>query len=61
MGMNWAKSSYSQKGADNCVECRSDRREGVSIRDSRYPERGHLAFPRAEWQGFLDSVKRGEL
>ncbi|MFD0775470.1 DUF397 domain-containing protein [Streptomonospora algeriensis] len=37
----WSKSSYSE-GATNCVECRAG--EGTAqVRDTQYPEHGHLA------------------
>ncbi|MFD0803108.1 DUF397 domain-containing protein [Streptomonospora algeriensis] len=47
----WSKSSYSE-GATNCVECRAG--EGTAqVRDTQYPEHGHLAFPYREWSAFV--------
>ncbi|WP_017591403.1 DUF397 domain-containing protein [Nocardiopsis potens] len=56
----WKKSSYSHGNGGACVEV-AEAPQAVKMRDTQNRERGHLAFPRAEWQGFLDSVKRGRL
>ncbi|WP_311546332.1 Scr1 family TA system antitoxin-like transcriptional regulator [Streptomonospora wellingtoniae] len=52
MQNEWKKSSYSEGGATNCVECRTDS-DLALVRDTRHREAGHLAFPLAEWQAFL--------
>ena len=55
----WHKSSYSNTGGQ-CVEVR----EGlavVDVRDTQHRERGHLAFPTAEWAALLRGVRAGEL
>ncbi|MDA2812111.1 DUF397 domain-containing protein [Nocardiopsis sp. RSe5-2] len=57
----WARASYSQKGMDNCVECRSAPEPGVLMRDTRHRHLGHLEFPVAEWEGFLRPLKQREL
>lgn len=56
--LRFRKSSYSQP--QNCVEV-ADLPRGAAVRDSQNPERGHLAFPAAEWSAFLTAARRGEL
>ncbi|WP_017623433.1 DUF397 domain-containing protein [Nocardiopsis chromatogenes] len=61
MMMNdWYKSSYSQGGGDNCVECRGG--EGsVQVRDTQNRSLGHLSFPMEEWAALLWGARSGEL
>lgn len=54
------KSSYSQPTGGNCVEV-ADLPGASAVRDSKHPEKGHLEFPAAEWQAFLDAVKTDRL
>jgi hypothetical protein len=58
--MSWRKSSYSENGGANCVEVgiTADGRAG-GIRDSRSPERGHLAVTPARLGQLLADVKAG--
>ncbi|WP_241672122.1 DUF397 domain-containing protein [Streptomyces sp. IB2014 016-6] len=49
----WRKSSFSDAGADNCVEL-ARHIDRVMIRDSWYPHRAVLGFSRAPWKAFLD-------
>ncbi|TQN33191.1 uncharacterized protein DUF397 [Haloactinospora alba] len=56
MNENWVKSSYSQKGMDNCVECRGEERT-VQVRDTQNRRLGHLSFSTSEWQAFLTEVR----
>ena len=58
LGTDWAKSSYSQKGADNCVECRATTQKGVAVRDSQNPLLCNLSVAAAEWAAFIQSTKR---
>jgi hypothetical protein len=60
--LSWRKSSYSSNGGANCVEIgsTSDGR-AAGIRDSKSPERGHLAVTPVMLRALLVSVKRGEL
>ncbi|MFD9871618.1 DUF397 domain-containing protein [Streptomyces niveus] len=52
----WHKSSFSDAGADNCVEIAWDT-DRVMIRDSRYPHRAVLGFSRAHWKAFFDHTR----
>ncbi|GAA2663338.1 MULTISPECIES: DUF397 domain-containing protein [Actinosynnema] len=53
----WFKSSYSNAGGDQCVECRAvvDR---VSVRDSKNPAGGVLRVSAASWSAFTARLKR---
>ena len=54
----WRKSSYSDGGANNCVEV-SDGHPGiVPVRDSKSPSAGPLLFSAASWSVFTEGVKR---
>lgn len=55
MKPEFRKSSYSN-ASQNCVEV-ADMPGASAVRDSKRPEAGHLEFPAAEWQAFLDAVK----
>ncbi|WP_406439806.1 DUF397 domain-containing protein [Streptomyces sp. NBC_00631] len=53
----WHKSSYSSFGdGDSCVEI-ADSPTRISIRDSKDPTAGALAFPPAAFTRFLDALK----
>ncbi|WP_431043678.1 DUF397 domain-containing protein [Streptomyces sp. P1-3] len=57
---SWRKSSYSDGGADNCVEV-ADGFPGVTpIRDSKDPHGPALLFSADGWSSFVSAVKRGE-
>ena len=53
----WRKSSTSGDG--ECVEVMISP-DGVSVRDSKAPDEGRLAFTRGEWSAFIAGVKSGE-
>jgi hypothetical protein len=73
----WTKSTYSQGGATNCVECRwtkssysQDRgncvecrttESRVHIRDTQHRDHGHLAIPTREWAALLGALRRDEV
>ncbi|GAB3445531.1 DUF397 domain-containing protein [Streptomonospora sediminis] len=42
----------------NCVAV-AESSTGAAIRDSKYPDAGHLSFSAAEWTAFLTAVKTG--
>lgn len=54
---DWQKSSYSSRGADNCLECRTDHGH-VLIRDTQHRHLGQLEVPASEWRAFLAEVER---
>jgi Domain of unknown function (DUF397) len=57
----WRKSSRTNgNGGNNCVEV-SDLGIVAAIRDSKDPDGPRLLLTRPQWQGFTNSVKRGEL
>lgn len=59
-GLTWCKSSYSSSG--NCVEVGTAAAGTVAgIRDSKSPERGHLAVEPEAWRAFLAAIKAGRL
>lgn len=47
----YRKSSHSANASD-CVEV-ADLRPGVAVRDSKFPDHGHLLFPGPEWVALL--------
>jgi hypothetical protein len=55
----WAKSSYSD-GGTNCVEVARDS-GAAKMRDTQHRESGFLEFGAAEWRGFIEGVKAGEV
>ncbi|MGW2023350.1 DUF397 domain-containing protein [Streptomyces decoyicus] len=57
VGAEWRKSSYSDGGADNCVEIVDGFPGVVPVRDSKNPTGGVLLFPVAAWAGFIGGVK----
>lgn len=60
-GVAWRKSSYSDGGANNCVEIAGGIPGAVPVRDSKNPEGPVLLFPAAAWSGFIGGVKDGRL
>ncbi|WP_461004154.1 DUF397 domain-containing protein [Streptomonospora sediminis] len=59
ISQSFRKSSHS--GHDvNCAEV-ADLPAGAALRDSKYPEAGHLIFPAAEWDAFLTAARAAEL
>ncbi|MDS1270733.1 DUF397 domain-containing protein [Lipingzhangella sp. LS1_29] len=60
LNQDWTKSSYSQRGESNCVECRTDTGR-VFLRDSQHPAHGNLTLSLPEWQAFLRAVREGEV
>ena len=57
----WRKASRSDNGG-NCVEVGTTAGGSVAgIRDSKSPERGHLAVTPAMLGALLDDVRRGQL
>ncbi|WP_030987926.1 DUF397 domain-containing protein [Streptomyces sp. NRRL S-1813] len=59
VGAAWRKSSYSDGGADNCIEIADGFPGVVPVRDSKYPSGGVLLFPVDAWAGFMGGVKEG--
>ncbi|GES31686.1 DUF397 domain-containing protein [Streptomyces angustmyceticus] len=57
----WRKSSYSDGGADNCVEVSDGFPGAVPVRDSKNPTGGVLLFPAAAWSAFIATVKANPL
>jgi hypothetical protein len=60
--VQWRKASRSSNGGASCVEVgTSATGQCAGIRDSKAPERGHLAVTPVMLGELLASVKRGEL
>lgn len=57
--LKFRKSTHSA-GASECVEV-ADLLVGAAVRDSKYPEKGHLSFPAMEWEAFLGAARDGRL
>ncbi|MFE0187187.1 DUF397 domain-containing protein [Streptomyces sp. NPDC058989] len=58
----WRKSSYSDGGADNCVEVADGLPAIVPVRDSKnLPAGPVLLFPAGAWSAFIRTVKAGRL
>ncbi|MFJ9376003.1 DUF397 domain-containing protein [Streptomyces sp. NPDC101455] len=53
----WRKSSYSQGGANDCVEVADGYTGLVPVRDSKTPTSPPLILGAAAWSGFVDGVK----
>lgn len=54
---DWRKSSYSQGGANNCVEVRGATSSAVQVRDSKHPDTLRLSFDHGAWVSFLHELK----
>jgi hypothetical protein len=60
--MNWRKSSFSGNSGGNCVEVGTTPvGRAAGIRDSKSPERGHLAVTPEALGALLGAVKAGRL
>ncbi|MFJ5799495.1 DUF397 domain-containing protein [Streptomyces decoyicus] len=55
-GAAWRKSSYSDGGANNCIEIADGFPGVVPVRDSKNPTGGVLLFPAAAWSAFIGGV-----
>ncbi|WP_433857183.1 DUF397 domain-containing protein [Streptomyces kronopolitis] len=53
----WHKSSYSDGGADNCIEVADSFPGAVPVRDSKSPGGPVLLFPDGAWSAFIGGVK----
>ena len=53
--MQWRKSSYSNGGANACVEVAST--DGVLVRDTTNRDGGTLAFTVGAWKAFTAGLK----
>ncbi|MDF3142891.1 MULTISPECIES: DUF397 domain-containing protein [unclassified Streptomyces] len=54
---DWRKSSYSEGGANNCVEVADGYAGVVPVRDSKVPHGGVLVFGASSWSAFVHDVK----
>ncbi|MEU9189617.1 DUF397 domain-containing protein [Streptomyces sp. NPDC048484] len=54
----WRKSSYSEGGANDCVEVADGYLGLVPVRDSKTPAARPLAFSALSWSAFMEGVKR---
>lgn len=60
--LTWRKSSFSGNGGPNCVEVGTAAAgSAAGIRDSKSPERGHLAVSPGMLGALLADVKAGRL
>jgi len=57
----WRKSSRSGGNGGQCVEVTFVGAEAVAVRDSKYPDGGHLAVSPAVWGGFIAHLKTREV
>ncbi|MFI8947989.1 DUF397 domain-containing protein [Streptomyces sp. NPDC053750] len=53
----WRKSSYSDGGANNCVEVADGCPGLVPVRDSKVPEGRVLVFGGGSWDAFVAGMK----
>ncbi|WP_155058927.1 DUF397 domain-containing protein [Streptomyces blattellae] len=53
----WRKSSYSDGGANNCVEVADGYPGTVPVRDSKTPTIRPLIFSASSWSVFVERVK----
>ncbi|MFD5843390.1 DUF397 domain-containing protein [Streptomyces chartreusis] len=54
----WRKSSYSEGGANDCVEVSDDHPGIVPVRDSKRPDDSPvLVFTATSWTSFLSGIK----
>ena len=53
--LTWRKSSHSGSNGGQCVEVAASGR--VLVRDSKYPDRGHLGFSAQTWREFAARIK----
>ncbi|MFE2373664.1 DUF397 domain-containing protein [Streptomyces sp. NPDC059398] len=55
---HWCKSSYSDGGANNCVEVAHGYPGLVPVRDSKAPAGPALIFPDSAWTSFIQAVRK---
>ncbi|MEU0198369.1 MULTISPECIES: DUF397 domain-containing protein [unclassified Streptomyces] len=53
----WRKSSYSEGGANDCVEVADNCPRTVPVRDSKRPQGPILVFGATSWTSFLADVR----
>ncbi|MEU9284220.1 DUF397 domain-containing protein [Streptomyces sp. NPDC048275] len=53
----WRKSSYSDGGANNCIEVADGYADLVPVRDSKIPDARPLVFSAVSWSAFMEGVK----
>ncbi|MGW0824871.1 DUF397 domain-containing protein [Streptomyces sp. NPDC002845] len=53
----WRKSSYSEGGANDCVEVADGYAGIVPVRDSKTPAARPLVFSVASWSAFVSNVR----
>jgi len=53
----WRKSTYSEGGANDCVEVADDHPGIVPVRDSKTPHAHPLVFSAASWTAFVARLK----
>lgn len=58
MKPTWRKSSYSDGGANNCVEVADNWPGVVPVRDSKRSDSPVLVFRSGSWASFLTYVKK---
>jgi hypothetical protein len=56
--VTWHKSSYSDGGANNCVEVAEGNSTLVPVRDSKVTDGPVIVFGVAPWAAFLADVQR---
>jgi hypothetical protein len=52
----WRKSSYSDGGANNCLEVADGHPDIIPVRDSKQPDGPILVFGASPWASFLTYV-----
>jgi hypothetical protein len=57
--LTWFKSSRSS-GTGQCALCARLPGGGMAVRDSKHPDGPVLLFGAAEWQAFIQHIKRNE-
>ncbi|MBC9728140.1 DUF397 domain-containing protein [Streptomyces sp. TRM68367] len=55
--VTWRKSTYSDGGANNCVEVADGYTGIVPVRDSKTPATRPLVFSAASWSAFVSTVR----
>ncbi|GAB2869618.1 DUF397 domain-containing protein [Streptomyces deserti] len=53
----WRKSSYSEGGANDCLEVADNHPGTVPVRDSKIPANRPLVFSAASWSAFVAGLK----
>lgn len=53
----WRKSSYSDGGANNCVEVSGTFPDLVPVRDSKTPTAPALTFGPIAWTAFIEDIR----